>query len=78
MMLRLQQRAERSDIAFFHRYGFRDRAEFIRHYQRLSEILVRTSNADTGEPIVTCLNSQAKYPLPSKVRTALYRSQGYK
>jgi hypothetical protein len=72
VMLRIQQRAERSDVTFFQRYGFRDRAEFFRHYQRLSEILVRGKQMD--EPVVIWANPQAKYPLPSKVRTVLYRS----
>jgi hypothetical protein len=75
MMLRIQQRAEHGDTAFFQRYGFRDRADFFRHYQRLSEILIRTSNLEARGPILTCINSQAKYPLPGKVRTVLYRSQ---
>ncbi len=75
MMLRVQQRAERSDAIFFQRYGFRDRADFFRHYQRLSEILIRSSNVNTVKPIVTYVNTQAKYPLPSKVRTVLYHSQ---
>lgn len=75
MMLRIQQRAEHSDTAFFHRYGFRDRADFFRHYQRLSEIIIRTSNTKAIESIIACINAQAKYPLPSKVRTVLYRSQ---
>lgn len=74
MMLRMQQRAERNDSAFWQRYGFRDRADFFRHYQRLSEILVRRSQWQSDEPVVEWVNPQAKYPLPSKVRTALYRS----
>jgi hypothetical protein len=74
IMLRIQQRAEQSDTAFFHRYGFRDRSDFFRHYQRLSEILLRTSNRDSVKPVVY-INTQAKYPLPAKVRTVLYRSQ---
>ncbi len=75
VMLRIQQRAERSDLVFFRRYGFRGRTEFFRHYQRLSEALVRSSNSKTGEPITVCINPQAKYPLPGKIRTVLYRSQ---
>jgi len=77
MMLRIQQRAERSEPAFFQRYGFRDRANFFNHYQRLSEILLRGTDLQNGESLslVAWVNPQAKYPLPSKVRTALYRSQ---
>ena len=72
---RIQQRAERNDAAFLHRRRFRDRADFFGHYQRLSEILVRGPQAQAGEPLVVWVNPQAKYPLPSKVRTALYHSQ---
>ena len=70
-MLRAQQRAERSDSTFWQRYRFRDRADFFRHYQRLSEVLMRESQ---GRSAVAWTNSQAKYPLPRKVRTSLYRS----
>ena len=74
-MLRIQQRAERSDAAFFQRYRFRDRTDFFKYYQRLSEILVRGTDAQGAASLVTWVNSQAKSPLPSKVRTVLYRSQ---
>ena len=74
-MLRLQQRAEGDDLSFLQRYRFRDRADFFRQYQRLSEILVRDSHLQApGRPVVW-INPQAKYPLPGKVRTTLYRSQ---
>ena len=73
-MLSVQQRAEGNDTTFLRRYGFRDRADFFRHYQRLSEILVRGPHSETTKSIVTWVNPQAKHPLPSKVRTALYRS----
>lgn len=74
VMLRIQQRAERNDAAFWQRYGFRDRADFFRHYQRLSEILVRESQLRAEDPLVVWPNPQAKHPLPNKVRTALYHS----
>lgn len=73
-MLRVQQRAERSDVPFFERYGFRDRTDFFKHYQRLSEILVHRGDAQRAASLVGWVNPQAKYPLPSKVRTVLYRS----
>ena len=73
-MIRVQQRAERNELAFLQRYRFRDRAEFFRHYQRLSEMIVRPSQWETDDPAVIWVNAQAKHPLPSKVRTALYRS----
>ena len=74
VMLRIQQRAERSDPAFWQRYGFRDRADFFRHYQRLSEVLLRGFPFQAGQPLVVWVNPQSKYPLPGKVRTALYRT----
>ena len=73
-MLGLQQRAERNDSTFLQRHGFRDRSDFFRQYQRLSEILVRGPQLEVTRSIVTWINPQAKYPLPGKVRTALYRS----
>jgi hypothetical protein len=73
-MLHVQQRAERNDSAFWQRHRFRDRADFFRHYQRLSEVLMRGSQLQAGEPVVVWVNPQAKQPLPSKVQTVLYRS----
>lgn len=73
-MLSIQQRAERNDSTFLYRHGFRDRADFFRQYQRLSEIFVRGPAFEANKSIVAWVNPQAKYPLPSKVRTALYRS----
>ena len=70
---RVQQRVERNDPAVLRRHRFRDRADFFQHYRRLSEVLVRGLQVD-AEPVVVWVNPQAKYPLPSKVRTALYRS----
>ena len=74
LMLRIQQRAEARDTTLWQRYGFRERADFFRHYQRLSEVLVRATQWGSGEPLTAWVNPQAKHPLPSKVRTALYRS----
>ncbi len=73
-MLQLQQRVERNDATVVQRHGFRDRAAFFQHYQRLSELLVRGPHLQAGEPVIGWVNPQAKYPLPSKVRTVLYRS----
>ena len=75
LMLRIQQRAESRESTLWQRYGFRERADFFRHYQRLSEVLVRGSQVQTEQPLIAWVNPQAKHPLPSKVRTALYRSQ---
>ena len=71
---RVQQRAEGGDPNFLQRYGFRNRAEFFGYYQRLSEILVRGLQLQGADSAVTWINPQAKHPLPSKVRTALYNS----
>ena len=74
MMLRIQQRAESNDSSMVHKHGFRDRADFFQHYQRLSALLVRGIPMQTGVPVVIWDNPQAKYSLPAKVRTALSRS----
>jgi hypothetical protein len=74
-MIRIQQRAQGNNSTFWERYGFRDRSDFIRYFQRLSEVFVRGSQLQESQLIVW-INSQAKNPLPGKVRTALYRSHG--
>ncbi len=73
-MLRVQQRVERNDLTFWGRHRFRDRADFFRHYYRLSEVLVRRSQSGPEDAALEWINPQAKHPLPSKVRTALLRS----
>lgn len=70
----LQQRAEANDTAFFQRHRLRSRADFFRHFQRLNEVVVRPAQTASGAPLIW-VNAQARPPLPSKVRTALYRSQ---
>ena len=73
-LVRIQRRAEQNDAVLLQQHGFRDRTDFFRQYQRLSEILVRGAQLQAGQPVVAWINPQAKNPLPSKVRTALYRS----
>ena len=73
-MLRIQQRAEGNDSAVIHKHGFRDRADFFSHYQRLSGLLLRGIPLQAGKLVMIWDNPQAKYPLPAKVRTALLRS----
>ncbi|MEP6895964.1 MAG: hypothetical protein ABI986_10190 [Chloroflexota bacterium] len=73
-LLRVQQRVERNDSMFLQQHGFRDRADFFQYFQRLSEILIRDSRLQASESVVIWVNPQAKYPLPGKVRTVLYRS----
>ena len=74
-IFRIERRAEQNDTMLLEGYGFRDRSDFFRHYQRLSEVLVRGIHSQLSEPLVTWINPQAKHPLLSKVRTALYHSQ---
>lgn len=78
VMLRIQQRAERSDPSFWQRYRLKDRADFFRHYQRLSEVFVRGLHLQADAPVVEWVNPQAKDPLPGKVRTVFRRSHGIK
>lgn len=73
-LLRAQQRAEGNDGMFLRRYQCRDRADFFRQYQRLSEVIVRGAALPAGEPPVVWVNPQARQPLPARVRTALHRS----
>jgi len=75
VMTHLQGRAERGDASLLKRSRFRDRGDFFHHYRRLSEVLVCGLPRRAGDPLVAWVNPQAKHPLPSKVRTALYRSQ---
>lgn len=74
LMVRLQQHAEGKDPAIVQRHGFRDRAEFFQHYQRLSGILVREVPLQASEPVLLWNNPQARHPLPARVQTALVRS----
>ncbi len=73
-MFTMQQRAERNDSTFLQGHGFLDRADFFRHYERLSEVLVRVPHLEAAKSMVTWINPQAKHPLPSRVRTVLHRS----
>ena len=73
-MLRIQQSAENNDSTVIQRNGLRDRADFFRHYGRLSALIVRNIPLQAGESAVIWDNPQAKHPLPAKVRTALSRS----
>jgi hypothetical protein len=75
-MVRFQQRVERDESALLQRYHFRDRADFFHQFQRLSEIFVRDSQRYANESNVLWINPQAKYPLPNRVRSALYRHHG--
>ena len=73
-LIRFQRRIEQEDRVFLNKYGFRDRSEFFQQHQRLSEIVIRESIPNTKPGAVAWINPQARQPLPSKARTALYRS----
>lgn len=73
-MLHIQKRAENNDPTLMHKHGFRDRADFFNHYQRLSAIFVRGIPLEMGVPGILWDNPQGRYPLPSRVYTALSRS----
>jgi hypothetical protein len=73
-MLAIQQRAERDEVTFLRRHRFRDRGDFFNHYQQLSEVLVRGAALQAEAGLVGWVNAQAKHPLPSRVRTVLWRS----
>ncbi|MCC6166942.1 MAG: hypothetical protein IT329_06905 [Caldilineaceae bacterium] len=68
----LKRRAEQRDAALLARHGFRNPADFIRHYQRLSLILAQSpqTQAEAGSPLVW-INNDARYPLPAPVRHIL-------
>ena len=72
-MVRMKQRAESGDTTLFVRYGLRDAAEFFKHYERLSSIVVlptRIHVPDISKPI-HAVNRQGKHALPAKVVTLL-------
>lgn len=72
-MLGIQRRAEQNDVALVQRQGYRDPADFFRHYRHLTEVLVRGVELDESGPLAAWVNPQARVPLPRRVRTALHR-----
>jgi len=74
ILLRLQQRAERSEAWLMQRYGFRERAEFFQHYYRLSALFVRPIPLKPGAAASMWENPQGRHLLTPKARTALARS----
>jgi hypothetical protein len=73
VMPALKRRAEQGDASLLARYGFRNPAEFIRHYQRLSIVLVQSLHAQAADkdPLMWN-NNDARYPLPAQVKNILY------
>ncbi|MFN8440164.1 MAG: hypothetical protein U0175_05310 [Caldilineaceae bacterium] len=74
-MSRVKQRAEANDPLFLRRHHLRNRVDFFNYYQRLSEVIIRIAPLQAGQPSIVWINPQARHPLSSKVRTALYHSQ---
>jgi hypothetical protein len=75
VMLGLKRRVEHRDATPGDWPLFRDRGDFFDHYRRLSEVIVCGLPRQAGDALSIWVNPQAKHPLTSKVRTALYRSQ---
>ena len=70
-MLHLKLRAEQHDPRILSRHGFRDPADFFKHFQRLSAVALRDMHADGVAALWA--NPQAKHPLPSAIRTSLQK-----
>ncbi|MFN8473381.1 MAG: hypothetical protein U0822_14420 [Anaerolineae bacterium] len=71
IMLQLKQRAEQHDPRILGRHGFRDPADFFRHYLRLSAVAVRDMQPE--RETVLWVNTEAKHPLPNPIRTILQK-----
>jgi hypothetical protein len=65
----LRLRAERKDEDYFMRRGFKDAADFLRQFQRLSAIVLMRANAPPS--LVMWANSLSKHPLTGEVRGIL-------
>jgi hypothetical protein len=71
-LLQLKQRAEGHDPRLFAWYGFSSPADFVKQYQRLSAVLVRTAMDDAApRPPLLWVNPQARHPLPAPIRIIL-------
>lgn len=71
LMAQLKQRAEQHDPRILGRHGFRDPADFFKHYLRLSAVAVRDMQPDRGT--VVWVNTEAKHPLPNPIRTIVQK-----
>jgi hypothetical protein len=68
----LKGRAEQRDAALLARYGFRNPAEFVRHFQRLSVVMVQSLQASAAATSSRVwINRTARYPLPAKLISRL-------
>jgi hypothetical protein len=66
--LTLRQLAERKTEDFFTRRGYKNAADFLKHYRHLSGIVLRQS----GEQVLV-LNSLARHKVPPEIVTAIQR-----
>lgn len=71
LMLHLKQRAEGHDGRILGRHGFRDPADFFKHYGRLGAVALRDMQPDCDTVLWT--NTEAKHPLPAPLRTILQK-----
>ncbi len=64
----LKRRVEQRDAELLARHGFRNPADFMRSYQRLSAVLVQNLHApEAGESLTVWSNNDARYPLSPKM-----------
>ncbi len=74
VMTQLKRRADAKDSLLFSRSGLRDAADYFRHYQRLSGILLRSTQSQAGiSPASLWTNKEARHPLPTNMQTILKR-----
>jgi hypothetical protein len=68
----LKRRVEQRDADLLARYSFRNPAEFIRYYQRLSVILVQSLQAqEANKTPLVWHNNDSRYPLAAKLSNLL-------
>ena len=73
-MTRLKQRAEAKDADLLSRSSLGDLSEFFRYYDRLSAILLRsTQDQKVDWPSLLWVNKAAKHPLPANLQAMLKR-----
>ena len=74
VMIQLKRRADAKDSLLFSRSGLQDAADYFRHYQRLSGILLRSTHSQAGASRSSLwMNKEARHPLPTNLQTILKR-----
>jgi hypothetical protein len=72
IMIQMKRRADAKDSLLFSRSGLRDAADYFRHYQRLSGVLLRSTQSQAGSNHSSLwLNKEARHPLPTNLQTIL-------